>query len=83
MAARANRQRQLVLPGEVDAMHHIGHVDAAGHPARAAIDHAVVDPAGLIVTGVAAADQWTAQGRRQPVRIHSVHIPEFLSCSEP
>ena len=49
VAAAAHGQQQVVVAGEVDGGHHIGDIRAAGDQTRVLVDHAVVDPSGLLV----------------------------------
>ena len=61
MAAPAHRHQELVRAGEIDALDHVGNAGTAGDEGWAPVDHAIPDGAGRVVTGIASAQQWTAQ----------------------
>jgi hypothetical protein len=61
MAAPAHRHQKLVRPREIDALDHVGNASTAGNEGWASVDHTIPDGAGLVVTGIASAQQWTAQ----------------------
>ena len=60
VAPAANREHQPVLAREVHRAHHVRRPGAACDERRTAVDHAVPDRAGLVVTGVAFAEQRSA-----------------------
>ena len=66
VSSAADGERQAPLPREVDGGDHVGDVDAARDQARATVDAAVVDGAGLVVPGVAGFDRACrgSRGRR-------------------
>ena len=61
VAAAADGDGDAVLAGEVDGGDDVGHVGAADDERRMAVDHRVVDHAGVVVAGVAGLDQLAAQ----------------------
>ena len=65
VAAAANRDQRALPAPEVDRSGHVLSVRTAGDQARAAVDHAVVDLAGLVVAAVPGGDQLSPEIRRQ------------------
>ena len=61
MPAASHDQCQLVLAGKVDRRNHIGHIYAVGDQGGSLLDHAVVDPASLLITNIAGTKQLAAQ----------------------
>ena len=55
--AAANRDPHLVVAGESESGHHIGHIGALRDQARFAIDHRVVNFSSIRVLGVLRVDQ--------------------------
>ena len=75
MATGADSDQQIPLAREAHRRNHIGHARAAGDAARMAIDRAVPDLAGGVVTGAGRQQQLAAEGFRQPFE-----IGDFLCC---
>ena len=63
MATTTHRYQELMGTGEVNCADDIGDPGAAGDEPWALIDHAVPDFAGLVVVGIAGAEQRAAQTR--------------------
>ena len=70
VAAAAHCEQQLLLAGEIDAAHHVGHVAAIDDQAGHAIDHRVVDLARVVVVGV-------ARLHHAPAQLGSKFLDEF------
>ena len=70
----AQRHQQALLAREVDRVPHIRNPTAARHQCRAPIDVAVPDPAGVLIAGIADADQLTPEHSTQGGHRLGVHL---------
>jgi dTDP-D-glucose 4,6-dehydratase len=61
--AASHGQRQLVLARKIDRCNHIGHIHTASDQRGSLLDHAVVDPASLLMTNIAGTKQLAAHAR--------------------
>jgi hypothetical protein len=57
VSSAAHREQQVVIGGEPDAGYDVGHAAAPRNDGWAAIDHAVPDPACLVVVRITRPDQ--------------------------
>src|SRR5271156_3776049 len=84
VAAAPHCHQNLVRAGEVDGIDDVGHSLAAGDQCGPPVDHAVPDPASILVAGLARAEQRTLQRRFEVVDngflqngAHQVGTPNF------
>ena len=67
VTATSNGDGQSIRSSECDRRHDVRHVAAARDQARVPVDHAVVDPTGRVVLGVAGADDLATKRRSESV----------------
>jgi hypothetical protein len=72
MTPTAQRHQQVLLASEADRMPHIRNPTAARHQRRAPIDVAIPDPPGLLVTGIAGADQVSPEHFAQSCQVFHI-----------
>ena len=63
VAAAADRRQQVIFPAKIHGRDHVGHVHATRNQTRALIDHAVVDFARRLISGVRGLDKLS---RKEP-----------------
>jgi hypothetical protein len=69
VATGADGDQQVALAREAHRGDHIGHACAAGDAGRAAVDRAVPDLAGSVVTGARRQDELAAEGFRERLEV--------------
>jgi hypothetical protein len=74
MPAAAHRDEQVALARDADCRDHVGHPDAAHDRCGSAVDHAVPDPAGLVVRRIALTDDLAFDHLPQRVEIVRHHV---------
>jgi hypothetical protein len=60
VTAAANGDEKLLVSAEIHRADHIGRIDTPSDQQRPLIDHAVVEFADFIVTGIVSFDQFTS-----------------------
>src|SRR6185437_2331126 len=65
VAAAADRDPEIVIPAEIYRSHDIGDIEAARDHGWPFVDHAVVEPAGLVIIGIEGLDQCPAKAVAQ------------------
>ncbi len=79
VAAAANGSEQVVLPTEPDGGDHIRHIGAARYEQGLLVDHAIVQPTSLLILGVAALKELTAEARLEILNFGFVQHVGILS----
>ena len=78
VTTRADRDHQIALAREAHRRDHIGHARAAGDAGRMAVDRAIPDPAGSVVSGAGRHQQLSAERSAELVGRGRLQATEIL-----